>query len=32
MTVDDIEQKVRDAEPDFYVETLRKILRREIEL
>jgi len=32
MDVDDIEQAVRKAEPDFYVETLRKILKREIEL
>jgi len=32
MTVDDIEQTVRNAEPEFYVETLRKVLKREIEL
>lgn len=31
-SVDDIEQKVRTAEPIFYIETLRKILKKEIEL
>lgn len=29
-TVDDIELKVRTAEPDFYIETLQKILNKEI--
>jgi phosphoribosylglycinamide formyltransferase-1 len=28
----DIEKKVRAAEPDFYIETLRRILKKEIEL
>lgn len=32
MSIDDIEQAVQKAEPEFYVETLRKILKREIEL
>lgn len=32
MSAGDIEQKVRAAEPDFYIETLRKILKKEIDL
>jgi len=31
-STEDIENKVRAVEPDFYIETLRKILRKEIEL
>lgn len=31
-TVDDIENKVRTTEPDFYVQTVRKILKNEISL
>jgi phosphoribosylglycinamide formyltransferase 1 len=31
-TVDDIEQKVKAAEPDFYIETLRPILNGDISL
>ncbi len=30
--VDDIEQKVKNAEPDFYIQTLHKIIMREIDL
>lgn len=30
-TVDDIENKVRSAEPEFYVDTVRKILKGEID-
>ncbi len=32
MTALDIEQKVRAAEPELYIETIRKILKKEIEL
>lgn len=31
-TADDIEKKVRTIESDFYIDTLRKILKKEIEL
>jgi len=28
--IDDIETKVKTAEPDFYIETIRQILKKEI--
>lgn len=31
-SVDDIEEKVKAAEPDFYIETLQKILSGELSL